>query len=306
MDLLVIICLLWAAAYALKRGAQTASRDLMAAYHGRLGALGVQAPAKGSKGGRGGRGGRSTPVKAASAGVKVGAAVATGLTGAALTGRGFVAGVKQGWPEGKQKGQDWWEKRGTGKSPEPTEVEPATAEPYQPSPAYQNVLDQVETKHGPTEAARWRGEVEEIHARGEIPTTTGGGGMAIMTNTGGEVLSMQQLIGELEGIKKEAAADMEDAHADKQRAEEDAKRIELMLSSLQRLDLDSQTLQEVGALRETAGQRKAAAEQRASAADARMSQASAALQGVQQRHGQLQEAHMATPHAAERGFYTKG
>ena len=127
--------------------------------------------------------------------------------------------------------------------------------------------------------------------------------MAISTVTGGEVLNMQQLVAELEGIINEAAADLEDAQAEQQRAAEDAGRVEAMVASLSALGLDSQTLSEVGALAETAAQRRAASQQRAAAAEARLAQAQAALQGVQSRHGLMAEAHAATPHPAQKAFY---
>jgi hypothetical protein len=41
------------------------------------------------------------------AGVKVGAGLAAALTGSLAVGRGFVAGVKVGWPEGRSRGQAW-------------------------------------------------------------------------------------------------------------------------------------------------------------------------------------------------------
>jgi len=127
--------------------------------------------------------------------------------------------------------------------------------------------------------------------------------MAISTISGGEVLNMQQLVAELDGIRKEAAADLEDAHAEQQRAAEDASRVDAMVASLRALDVDHQTLSEIGALADSAGQRRSAAEQRAAAAEALLAQAQAALQGVQARHGLMAEAHAATPHPAEKAFY---
>ena len=127
--------------------------------------------------------------------------------------------------------------------------------------------------------------------------------MAISTISGGEVLNMQQLVAELDGIRKEAAADLEDAQAERQRAAEDASRVDAMVASLRALDVDHQTLSEIGALADSAGQRRSAAEQRAAAAEALLAQAQAALQGVQARHGLMAEAHAATPHPAEKAFY---
>lgn len=46
----------------------------------------------------------------APAGVKAGAALATGLVGGVLFTRGFVAGVVQGWPDGAKAGRDWYQR----------------------------------------------------------------------------------------------------------------------------------------------------------------------------------------------------
>lgn len=43
-------------------------------------------------------------------GVKVGAGAATALVGAVLFTRGFVAGLREGWPDGKKAAQDWYAK----------------------------------------------------------------------------------------------------------------------------------------------------------------------------------------------------
>ena len=128
--------------------------------------------------------------------------------------------------------------------------------------------------------------------------------MAIMTNTGGEVHTLEQLVSELEGIAKEAAADLDDAHAHRARAHEDGARFETMAASLHEHDLDQQTLGEISALMEPAAQRKSAADDRASAAEQMLARAQTALRGVQDRHSLMAEAHAATPHAAKKEFYT--
>jgi hypothetical protein len=280
MEIVWVIAVIWGLAFAITEGTKRASRAVSGTYRKRVKAWVDRNPA------------RPAPW-----GVKLGASVATALTGGALATRGFVEGVKVGWPEGKQRGRDWWEGRGatpveTGFPPDA----PAEAAPVEPAPV-------------PTPPA----EVTELAARREptplrlidsAPTT--GGDMAVMTATGGEVVTMQQLIAELEGIKKEAAADLEDAQADRERAKEDANRIETMVASLRSVDMDTATVGEVGALADTAGQRLAAAEQRAAAADQRAAQADAALSGVQARHQLLAEAHASAPHAADKSFYTGG
>jgi len=128
--------------------------------------------------------------------------------------------------------------------------------------------------------------------------------MPISTLTGGEVTTMSGLVAELGTIIEEASADLEDAQGDAQRAREDMQRIDVMVGSLRSMDLDGQTLSEVGALAEPAAARQAAAEQRAAAAEARHSQAVTARDGVQRRHQVMAEAHAATPHAADKEFYT--
>jgi hypothetical protein len=135
-------------------------------------------------------------------------------------------------------------------------------------------------------------------------TTEGTEPMATITSsTGGEVLTMDQLLRELNDIATDAASELEDAQADMKRAAENVTRFDNMVSSLEALDLDQATIADVGALSETAGQRAKAADLRASAADAQLAQAETALKGVQSRHSLMQEAHAATPHAADKSFY---
>jgi hypothetical protein len=143
-----------------------------------------------------------------------------------------------------------------------------------------------------------------------VPTTTnnqqgkeGNEEMTIDTATGGDVQTMEQLLAELETIGKEAAAELEDAQGDAQRAKEDSTRIETMVASLAQLKLDEDSLNEIRALSEDAASRLAAAQGRQNAAESRAAHAKAAIDGVRSRHQLMQEAHDATPHAADRSFY---
>ncbi|MEU3455559.1 hypothetical protein ABZ671_18455 [Micromonospora sp. NPDC006766] len=65
-------------------------------------------------------------------GVKVGAALATGLVGGVLYTRGFVGGLVQGWPDGSKAAHDWYEARtkkeatsAPATKPKPTTEQPA-------------------------------------------------------------------------------------------------------------------------------------------------------------------------------------
>jgi hypothetical protein len=153
---------------------------------------------------------------------------------------------------------------------------------------------------------QWAADQQPAEPQTADPATTTEGTepmSTITSSTGGEVMTMDQLLRELNDIARDAATDLEDAQADRKRASDDSARIENMVASLTALDLDQQTLAEVGSLADSAGQRQQASDLRASAADARLAQAEAALKGVQARHSLMQEAHANTPHPAEKAFY---
>jgi hypothetical protein len=137
-----------------------------------------------------------------------------------------------------------------------------------------------------------------------VTPLTEGADMSIATVNGGEVLTLDGLIAELEAVQKEAAGDLEDAAGDADRAREDAQRVERMVASLSALELDQQTLAEVGALAEDAAARRAAAEARQAAEERRAAHAKLALDGVKHRHALMQEAVDSTPNGgAQKGFY---
>jgi hypothetical protein len=360
MEAVFGILIVYAAAWAIIRGTQSAGHAVKGGYRKRVTAWTSKHPA-------------ASPMPAA---VKVAAVTATILGGAIHAVRGFYAGAKAGWPEGWRRGEAWVQRRAArraaehgqampdqptvelphlvpgpdrdqavpiGTHPSPARVvsaangrvpipyltdDPATVPhadtaavpvqsvpfwPTDPGPGNAPAAETASAASRRLQPVPDHGQLldgnpaqPDVPAAGGttlITTTEGNAPMAITTMTGGEVLNMQQLIAELEGIGKEAAADLEDAQADRQRAVEDANRIDNMVASLQAMDLDRQTLAEVGALADTAGQRRQAAEHRAAAAEARHAQAQTALKGVQDRHGLMAEAHANTPHAAEKAFY---
>ena len=96
MDVVFALALIWGLAYAIVRGTEAAGRAVKQAYRRRV--------SNWLSGNRPGP---------APAGVKLGAGLATAVTGAALAARGFAAGVRAGWPEGRQKAHAWWEARNT-------------------------------------------------------------------------------------------------------------------------------------------------------------------------------------------------
>jgi hypothetical protein len=124
-------------------------------------------------------------------------------------------------------------------------------------------------------------------------TTTGGTTMTIATATGGEILTLGQLLAELDAFIAEAAAEVEDRQAAEQRARDDVARIELMLASLGRLELDTESLGKLRAIAETNGLKVKLARDAATNAAHRHALAVAAKATVQRKHGLLQEAHMA-------------
>lgn len=61
------------------------------------------------------KGSKPTP---APKGVKVGAALATGIVGGFLFLRGFTAGMVQGWPDGKKAGREWYDRKFVSNEPD--------------------------------------------------------------------------------------------------------------------------------------------------------------------------------------------
>lgn len=271
MEILFVIALVYGAAFAIDEGSKAAGRAVRARYRERVVKL--------AKGGPSGASG--------ALGTKLAAGLATGATVGVLVGRSFAAGAKQGWPAGKQRAHERWGQRF------------ATDDPA-PAPAEQTGPDQPPAPKAPAAP-----EQPHLTLVDPAPASTEPKGtpVTIQTRTGGEVLTMDQLIAELDAITAEAASDLEDAQADAKRATEDAQRIDVMIGSLRSMDLDPQTIGEVSSLQDSASARQAAADQRAAAADARHAQAMAAKQGVQARHQVMREAHAATPHAADKQFY---
>lgn len=294
-----MVVLVYGLAYGIVRGTESAARSLRDAYRANAASL--------NKLLSGGKGKPAAGSRSNGAGVKVGAAAATGATGLAMAGRGFAQGFRAGWPEGRKRAHDRW-----GGQPEQaaevTSTEAATgpagdttADAKTPAPGSSTDRPPLRLVSDSEPAAA--GADPNVPAPGGASTTEGDD-MAVSTLTGGEVTTMAGLVAELGTIIEEASADLEDAQGDAQRAKEDMQRIDVMVASLRSMDLDRQTLAEVGGLAEPAFARQAAAEQRAAAAEARHSQAITARDGVNSRHQVMAEAHAATPHAADKEFYT--
>lgn len=301
MDVVTGFLVVCAVVYAVRRGTRTASRAVKGAYRGRVDAWNSRHPA--------------TP---APFGVKVSKAAATGLSGGMLALRGFTAGWRQGWPEGKQRGREWWDRRTASREVHtgndlPTQLVPhitagtGTGTGLEEFPPYRLRPWTAQEEREDADSSERFANLPDITNTPNINQHAGGTAMPMpmVTNLGGEVHTLQQLVAELTRIIEEAGADLEDAQADRKRAQEDAASIEVTVASLQEMDLDQETLAEVGGLAEPVQQRCAAADQRATAAEAWQAQAQTALQGVQARHQLMAEAHAATPHAAEKRFYTE-
>jgi ribosomal protein L12E/L44/L45/RPP1/RPP2 len=272
VEIVFVIALVYGAAFAIDEGTKYAGRAVRQRYRERV----IQLA-------RGGPSGASGAL-----GTRLAAGTATALTVGVLAGRSFAAGAKAGWPEGKQRAYDRWGHLRRGDEPLPgSETEPGEATEPEPTSS-----PEPEQPHLTL--------VDPAPAAVAIPKGTT---VTIQTSTGGEVLTMDQLISELDTITEEAASDLEDAQGDARRATEDAQRIDVMVASLRSMDLDEETIGQVSALQDSASARQAAADQRAAAADSRHAQAMAAKDGVQARHTVMREAHAATPHAADKQFY---
>lgn len=291
MEAIFGMLIVWAASYAIVRGTQGLWGATKRGYRRRADAWTGSHPAV-------------SPMPLAA---KLGAGIATFLTGGIQAARGFIGGWRQGWPEGRAKGVEWHQRREARDAAQFAEQATGPIPYIRREPATDVSVPDVSRPAG-TETLT---EPEPVPDRDStaytdpIDTTTEGTEpMATITSsTGGEVLTMDQLLRELNDIATDAASELEDAQADMKRAAENVTRFDNMVSSLEALDLDQATIADVGALSETAGQRAKAADLRAAAADAQLAQAETALKGVQSRHSLMQEAHAATPHAADKSFY---
>jgi hypothetical protein len=104
------IVILWCAYYALTRGTQASWRAVKGAYRARAAAWSSR---------------RQPPVPLSS-GRKIAAGLATALTGGLLTARGWWAGAKLGWPEGRNRAQEWARRRAERQAAAPQATQPST------------------------------------------------------------------------------------------------------------------------------------------------------------------------------------
>lgn len=300
MEGIVLIVLVVAAAHAIERGRAYAWGRTKSATRAKWQSYKAKRPvvARGSR-----------------AGVATGRAIGAGAIGAIEGIRGFGAGARIGWSEGKTKAYAWHERR-RATVVAPRFAEPAAVsatgtdggyswsadEPAVATPAGTGARLHLVDNDQPTDAPA---VAESLDGSGVHTTNSSEGTdeMTIDTATGGDVQTLEQLIAELETIGKEAAAELEDAQGDAQRAREDSARVEAMVASLAQLDLDKDSLNEISALAEDSASRLSAAEARQNAAESRAAHAQQAIDGVRSRHQLMQEAHDATPHAADKRFY---
>ncbi|MGI5350170.1 hypothetical protein ACQEU8_18590 [Streptomyces sp. CA-250714] len=253
------------------------------------------------------RGGGPAP-RSASTGVKVASGAATVAVGGFLVARGFVDGVRAGWPKGMERARRWADTRKNGAADNSPTQQDAKGQNSAPTPPEQQPnVPQPSPKSGATDTPKSPAAPQRGGPTHNRTNTSGGSTVSINTATGGEVHSYEQLLAELNSIAVEAQAELEDAQADAQRAREDAERIDLMVGSLTELELDQETLGRISSLADTASARLEAANARAVAADSRASGAMATAQHVQQMHQALAEAYASIPNGgAKKEFYVSG
>lgn len=102
--------------------------------------------------------------------------------------------------------------------------------------------------------------------------------MPIETNSGGEILTKEQFVQEMEAIIQEETAELEDAQGDLKRAEEHMARIEVMAASLSNAQIDRATVEKVRIFIDSNSSRRDLARQRVAAAEQRRTNAKAALE----------------------------
>jgi hypothetical protein len=130
--------------------------------------------------------------------------------------------------------------------------------------------------------------------------------MTIESKTGGEVHSLAQLLTELDAIKAEASAELEDAQANSARKGERVQHIDTLVASLRHLRVDEATVGAVQALQEPFQRSKDLADSQAASAEHELMLATAARETAQRNHGQIREAVVASAApAADGAFYNE-
>jgi hypothetical protein len=287
MEVIFGVAIVVAAAYAITNGIKGAGKGASRAYRKRAASWRSKHPRSGSG-----------PVwkAAAAAGELLAAGAAALLAGGVEAGRGAKAGWRDGWRKGRARGEAWRQRREEARQQD-TERDEAANRDTGPIPHVEKEEDQPTVQEQPAEPAA------DTDTAPSITSTEGHEPMPTSSRTSGEVLTMEQLQEELQAIRDDAGAELEDAQADQKRARDDVTRMDNIQASLETLNLDGKTLADIAALGETAQLRAQAADQRAAAADARAAQAAATYQGVQARHGTLFEAYQNTQQPADQQFY---
>ncbi len=321
MEILFVIALLWGAGKAVERGVQHAGKRAKAA-------AAKYAKAHPSKPGRAGR----------TLGHHAGA-TAHGALGLA---RGFGAGVRAGWPEGRQAARDWHDRRrsradsrsqsrpdsrspvspdslGEPLAPIPVgdpPADPSERTPAAPKPAADEPRTDLRDYDTPADDGGATPTPEDRDMPETAPygwTSTGTPNPADRPVSGGsrgdgqgdqsgEITNYAQLVQRLQQIEQTATDDLEDAKADADRAETDLREVEGMVASLQQMKLDQGTVGEVAQLADSGRARAEAAKARQAAAEQRAAQAAQARQTVEQNYRQWYEASQAAPAVPEREF----
>lgn len=276
MEFIGIILVIWGLAFAIVRATEAATAAIKTEYRTRVDAAKARF---------------ANRTSGVGTGTKIGSGLAALCIGLPLWLTRLCQGGAAGWREGRERAKKRYG-RTEPATPEQNDTDTDTDPATQPAPA---VPAQTPAAAQPTTTA------EPNAAAGTHPVQ-GGNPMAVATATGGEVTSVEQALAELQAIRDEAAASLEDAQADAKRSAEDAKRIETFVASLSNLKFGAPIIAGAHAMLDTAAQAATAARMRANAADQRLGQVSN-LVSLMQQHLTIQDVGASVGGVAERQAY---
>lgn len=208
------------------------------------------------------------------------------------------AGWGVGWSYGRNRVDDWWEKRWPQYTPppaesvaEPNKTAPRKAPPApkpvpQPNPTNADNTTRVLPELADTRPSDTPSEPAPSNVIPLRPTNTPEEKTVALLETNGEVANIPQALEKVKALVAEAQAEFEDAQADKVRAEKIKTRDETFGAGFAALEIPKMGKDMVANLVETTTPRAEAATKRAAAADARVSQLKA-IQAYLQRHVEL-------------------
>lgn len=241
--------------------------------------------------------------RASVAGEKVGDAAAAVVSGVRVAWTAFIVNWKRGWNEGRARGEARRDQ--VPYAPTETETQAPACVPDAGDTDNEQIVHQNCRNCGQDVNAapglRLSGlcrpctvdEIEAGQTEGEwvdtdppasrtTSTTEGARTMPIETATGGEILTKDQFVKEMQALRAEQVAELEDAQAAEKHAMENNSRIEVMAASMSRLEISDQVIADVRQLADSTAAVQRLSQDRIKAAELRITAIDNALKSLDQ------------------------